>query len=202
MIDTVNQEISELNDKNFTEARMEDFCEEDLLDYDTVKANENGVEFGEQWIRKVARGRQLKHKKGNNYSEFMGGHGHVDIDRGKGKGNWDIEFSLSVETSLDYLKKVSKLRKQDERHFSKKFDSGFETFRYGVKITSIEKIDGENCQVSYIDPANFNIPQSEGYKMEDEGFWLISSKNVSVSFRVHEDLQTYEDKKDSLLKSQ
>lgn len=89
LIDTLNQEISELNEKNSTEARMEDFCEEDLLDYDTVKANENGVEFGEQWIRKVARGRQLKHKKGNNYPEFKRGHGHVDIARGKGKGNWD-----------------------------------------------------------------------------------------------------------------
>lgn len=65
-IDYINQEIlaqEKSNDKKSMKASLND---RDDFDYDEVKANENGVEFGEQWIRKVAQGRQLKHKKGAN----------------------------------------------------------------------------------------------------------------------------------------
>lgn len=60
---------------------------------------------------------------------------------------------------------------------------------------AFEKIEGENCQISYIDKIKLNNISLRGFEAPDAGFWLVSSKNVSVSFREKDDLETYDDKR-------
>jgi hypothetical protein len=61
-------------------------------------------------------------------------------------------------------------------------------------VHAFEKLEGLNAQISFIYPRKLKLFKAEEIPENEDGFWLVSSKNVSVSFRKLKDLtDNYDD---------
>lgn len=183
-MEEINSEIEAQNEQKVDEIVVGG---EDDLDHDQIKADMNGVEIGEKWTRKDDRRKFPNLKKYNKQS----GPDLKALYAKRGK-NWGLEYEIGLEKAVKFVKASKKLRKQDARHFRKKPNIKISEFQYGAKVHAFKKLDGENAQISFIYPRKLKLFKAEEIPENEDGFWLVSSKNVSVVFRKKSDLENYE----------